>query len=140
MVFAAGFITNLAWENVQAPLYEGYESFSQHFLLCLAASVVDGVMVVLFYVLVGLIRRDIFWLLNSRISDMAIITFCGTLTAIAFEIVALKNGGWNYNENMPLIFGLGLIPLIQLSSLSIISVYLVKIIIQKQNKLNQMNQ
>lgn len=134
LVFAAGFITNLVWENAQAPLYEGYESFSQHFVFCLAASAVDGAIVVLLYVLVFLIRKNMFWLLHSDMKDVGIIVIFGALTAIVFEIVALKNGLWNYTKDMPLVFGLGLIPLMQLSILPALSIYLLKTIIQKKNK------
>jgi hypothetical protein len=132
-IFIAGFITNLIWENAQAPLYE---SFSQHFVFCVAASIVDAAVVVGLYVMVGLLRRNIFWLLNITIKDIIILLISGIVTSIAFEELALSNGSWNYNENMPLIFGLGLVPLIQLAVLSIISVYLVQLIIKSKWKLN----
>jgi hypothetical protein len=134
-IFIAGFITNLIWENAQAPLYEGYESFSQHFLSCVAASIVDGVVIVGLYVLVGLTRRNMLWLFNITIRDIVILLISGMATAIAFEKLAMKNESWNYNENMPLVLGLGLMPLIQLAVLSIISVYLVQIIIKSKWKL-----
>jgi hypothetical protein len=135
-VFIAGFITNLIWENAQAPLYEGYESFSEHFLFCLVASIVDGAVIVGFYLVASLIRRNIFWLLNVTVKDIAILLILGMATAIAFEKLALKKESWNYNGNMPLVFGLGLLPLIQLAALSIISIYIVKVIIQSKRKLS----
>jgi hypothetical protein len=135
-IFIAGFITNLIWENAQAPLYEGYEGFSQHFLFCLAASIVDGAVIVGFYLLASLVRGNIFWILNITVKDIGILVMLGIATAIAFEMMALDKEAWNYNENMPLILGLGLIPLIQLPALSVISIYLVKTFVQSKQSLN----
>lgn len=125
-IFAAGFVTNLIWENAQAPLYSGYEGFGQHLLFCLIASVIDGLAVVAFYFLITLIRRDSFWLLRIKSSDIVMLCLLGLFTAILFEKWALKTGSWKYTEEMPVILGMGLLPLLQLATLSILSVYAVR--------------
>lgn len=135
-IFIAGFITNLIWENAQAPLYQGYQGFSQHFLVCFAASVVDASVIVAFYLMGSLIRRNIFWLLKITVKDITLLLVLGVVTAIAFEKLALKNATWDYDEKMPLIFGLGLLPLVQLALLSFISIYLVKTFMQSKQSFN----
>ena len=125
-----GFITNLIWENAQAPLYTGYEGFGQHFLFCLVASVVDGLVVLGFYFIISLIRKDSFWLFNIKASDILMLVILGLFTAILFEKWALKSGTWHYTEEMPLILGMGLLPVLQLAILSIASVYAVRFIIR----------
>jgi hypothetical protein len=131
-ILASGFVTNLIWENAQAPLYEGYKGFGQHFIFCFVASIVDGVIIVVFYLIVSVIRRNRSWLFSIRIGDIIILVILGILTAIAFEKWALSNGTWSYDERMPMILGLGLMPLLQLSILSIISIYLVKVPLQQR--------
>lgn len=127
-LFITAFITNLIWENFQAPLYAGFKTFGQHFLLCLVASVVDAVVILAFYFIIRLMRKDPLWLLHMKLADTFILLFLGLFTAILFEKWALKSGSWDYTSEMPLIFGIGLAPLIQLSILSIISVYIVKFV------------
>lgn len=129
-LFITAFITNLIWENLQAPLYTGYKSFGQHFLFCVVASVVDGLVIVGFYFIISLIRGYSFWILSIRSSDILMLFVLGLSTAILFEKWALKSGTWTYTEQMPLIFGLGLSPLLQLAILSIMSIYVVKFILK----------
>lgn len=127
-LFITAFITNLIWENFQAPLYAGFKSFGQHFLFCLVASVVDAFVVLGFYFSVSLIRKHALWPLTIKPADTLVLLAFGVLTAVFFEKWALKSGSWVYTSEMPLIFGIGLAPLIQLSITSIISVYIVKFV------------
>ena len=126
LIFITGFITNLIWENAQAPLYTGYKGFGQHFLFCLVASVIDGLVVLAFYLIISLLRRDSFWLFNIKASDILMLFVLGLFTAILFEKWALKTGTWNYTEQMPVIFGMGLLPMLQLAILSFVTVYAVR--------------
>lgn len=131
-IFIAGFITNLIWENAQAPLYEGYKGFAQHFVFCFAASIVDGVIIVVFYLIVSVIRKNRLWLFSIRMGDIIILVILGTLTAIVFEMWALSDEKWSYDQRMPVILGIGLMPLLQLSILSVISIYFVRILLQQR--------
>jgi len=58
------------------------------------------------------------------------------LLALAFsifiEIRAKVLNLWAYNQNMPLVFGLGLTPLIQLPIITLITIYLIKEIKEKR--------
>lgn len=127
MVFFAGFITNLIWENLQAPLYQDYEGFIKHFLSCLAASIIDGIVIVAFYLIIGLLRNNVLWLFEIRTRDIFILIILGTASAFAFEKWAVSGDWWDYNHNMPIIFGVGVTPLIQLPVLSLLTVYMVKV-------------
>ena len=88
---------------------------------------VDALVILAFYFIINLIRNDAFWLLNIRPADMLLLLALGLFTALLFEKWALQSGTWDYTSEMPVIFGIGLAPLIQLAILSIISIYLVKI-------------
>lgn len=125
-IFITAFITNLIWENAQAPLYTGYKGFGPHFLFCLLASAVDGIVILTFYLIVCSIREDWFWLFNIKAFDIGMLSLFGVVVAILFEKWALESGTWDYTAHMPLIFGIGLMPALQLAILSVVSVYIVK--------------
>ncbi len=131
-LFLTAFVTNLIWENMQAPLYIGYKSFEQHFLFCLAASLIDAAVILAFYFIVMLMRKDALWPLNIQPADTLALLAMGLVTAILFERWALESGRWDYTDEMPVVLGIGLAPLIQLGILSIISVYLVKIAMERR--------
>lgn len=126
-LFLTAFTLNLIWENAQAPLYIGFESFRQHFLSCLIASVMDAVVILAIYLMISMMRKDILWLFNIRSLDIIILFISGLLVSVLLEKWGLTSGAWSYNAKMALIFGIGLAPVLQLSLLSIISVYIVKL-------------
>ena len=51
------FILHIVWENVQAPLFQGYASFSQHFFVCLISTVGDVIITLFVYSIVGLLKN-----------------------------------------------------------------------------------
>lgn len=131
LIFITGFITNLIWENAQAPLYSCYEGFAPHFLFCVIASVIDGIVVLGFYFGIALSRKNLFWLFNIKPLDTLTLSLFGLITGVLFEKWALKNDSWSYAEEMPLLFGIGLLPVLQLTVLPIISVYISRWIARK---------
>lgn len=72
------------------------------------------------------LRRGSFWLFNIKALDILMLFVLGLFTAILFEKWALKTGTWNYTEQMPVIFGIGLLPMLQRAILSIVTVYAVR--------------
>ena len=65
LFFGSSFILHLLWENLQAPLYVGYTSFSQHFWICLKATATgDLLFMLIIYAVLALVHRDLFWVAN----------------------------------------------------------------------------
>ena len=62
------FILHVVWENAQAPLFQGYTSFSQHFSACLVGTIGDVVITLFVYVIVALLKNDFNWIasLNKK--------------------------------------------------------------------------
>lgn len=130
-----GFLTNLIWENVQAPLYKGFVSFGQHFKQCLIASVGDMVFVVVVYLIFVGVFRDWYWIQNLTLKLAILVVLLGGISAVVFEKVAFHLGYWSYGK-MPVIplLDVGLMPVIQLMVLPILSYYLGFIIFKKYIK------
>lgn len=131
-IFITGFITNLIWENAQMPLYSGYEGFGQHFLLCLVASIIDGVSILALYLMISVVRKNSLWLFNIRALDIILLFILGLLVSTLLERWGLKSGAWKYTSQMPLVLGMGLAPLLQLAVLSIISVFIVRLALPRK--------
>lgn len=133
LVTIVGFLANLVWENAQAPLYEGFMSFQQHFIICLIASVVDAGVVLLLYLAFVLGYGNPFWIdeLNWKSSTLLIIL--GGIIAFGFEKHALSAGMWDYADGMPIIpvLKVGLSPMLQLMLLPVLTYYISNLVVKK---------
>lgn len=126
-VFIIGFLLNLVWENAQAPLYEGYTNFWDHFMICFWASLVDAAVVLLLYGLLSFWYKDFYWVQDLNWKSVAVLVFLGGGIAIGFEQWAFKNNMWSYKNNMPVIFsGIGLSPLLQMMLLPLLTFYIIR--------------
>lgn len=116
------FVLHTVWENAQAPLYAGYQSFSQHFGMCLYGTVVD--------VLITLFVLAFLWLLIRRLpsmkSDYAALAIIGIVIAVVIEQNALLLGKWDYTSMMPLVpyTQVGFSPILQMMILLPLSFFL----------------
>ncbi len=122
-ILLVGFLTNLVWENAQAFLYEGYEGFYQHFIMCLIATVVDAVAILALYLIFAGVLQDFYWVRHWNWKSILLIMLAGGLLAILFEKWALSRGEWSYTEAMPVVpfLQVGLSPLLQLTILPVLT-------------------
>lgn len=120
-ILLIGFLVNLVWENAQAFLYAGYGGFESHFWICFVASVVDALVILLVYLLLALVYRNLHWPMHNTYVRYGAVALIGGALAIGFELWALWKGEWNYTTAMPVILGVGLSPLIQLIFLPVLT-------------------
>ncbi|MCJ8167129.1 hypothetical protein MKJ04_19975 [Pontibacter sp. E15-1] len=125
-IFAVGFLVNLVWENAQAFLYVSYGGFWKHFWVCFIASIIDGLVILLVYLVLALLYKDIYWPRHNMFVRYALVALVGGALAVGFELWALATGEWNYTALMPVVPGLevGLSPLAQLMVLPILSYHI----------------
>ena len=127
-VFTVAFVLNLIWENAQAPLYQGYTSFGQHFWICLPASLWDAGYITIVYLLFTLTTHE--WNVIQKSPDqdksvswiiMLLPAVLGLVTATIIELRALSEGRWAYTAAMPIvpIIHVGATPFLQLAILSL---------------------
>lgn len=98
-VFLISFGLNLIWELLQMGLYVDVTSFPW---CCVEATFWDAVIITTVYFLM------------SRANKITIILLMFLIAAF-IENRALEDGRWAYNSYMPLVYGLGLSPLLQLA-------------------------
>lgn len=125
-VLVIGFSLNLVWENAQAPLYKGYNGFSGHFWVCLVASVVDALVLLLLYTLFAVFNQRLNWPLHVKLWQYGLLALAGGLLAVWFEKWALAREQWSYTDHMPIVpvFDVGLLPFLQLLLLPSLTFYI----------------
>lgn len=117
-VYIVAVLLNYVWELAQAPLYVGLESYSTSvFWHCFAASLGDGIMVLLIVAAgwIALQRQN--WFEHPGVPGYLVMLATGLLLAVLVEWVGVHVlGRWRYTENMPIApgLGVGVIPIAQI--------------------------
>ena len=135
-IYAIAFVLNFVWENIHARFYAGYGGFWHFFPLTGVATFWDGAIILGIYIAIALLRRDIYWARSLNRQSLAGAVVLGIGVAVYIEMRALREGRWGYNELMPLIYGLGLTPILQMIVLPAVSYYLVAKIEKLENNKN----
>lgn len=118
------FLLNLVWENTQAPLYEGYQSFWQHFLICLKATLGDVFIVLVMYGALALFTKDRLWVQHMSATIMTATVLMGIGIAIIIESVALATGRWSYNGMLLIpLLRVGILPVLQMAITPLLTFY-----------------
>lgn len=120
--FGSSFVFHMLWENLQAPLFEGYTSFGQHFWVCFrAAATGDMLFMLTIYLALAVIHRNGCWVKHRSSYDhpatWILTLLLGILLAISFELWAVEvDHRWQYAASMPTIpiVNIGLTPILQM--------------------------
>ena len=128
-LFTFTFLLNFLWESLHSVyLYEGHDFSSLRYVnVMVYVSMIDGLLVIVMYLITAAIYRKIIWL--QDIVHKYIFTFIsfGIIITTVIEYRALYVlDKWSYTELMPTIFTLGLSPLVQLSITGIIALLLTR--------------
>ena len=114
-------ILNLIWEFSHYSLYYDYSSIIgiPHLFL---AGFGDLFLIGFIFFIISAKRNSIKWVKKPVISDYGFLMVAGFLISIIIEIINIKFlGRWAYKPQMPVIFGIGLSPMLQLTITSIMS-------------------
>lgn len=130
-VFGVSFFLNLFWEVLHSALYNWnipplINSVGYYIPRILQSTLGDAVMISIIFFANALISRDIFWFLHPQAKNFALLIVLGIGFALFIELRAMAENRWSYSEYMPLLFGVGLTPLVQLAITSIFTVCIVK--------------
>ena len=126
-IFTIGFLLNLIWENLHAPLFKGFTNFWDHFMICFWASLVDAATILLLYGLVVFWYKDLYWFRYMNWKTALVLIVAGGTIAVGFEYWAFAINYWTYAEEMPVVpyLGIGLSPLLQMMLLPLLTFILV---------------
>jgi hypothetical protein len=119
VLFAAAFFINLAYETLHSVLYATCleAPLKIYRFLMLKGAIFDASVIVILYII-------------SAAAGPSGILFLFLLLSLVFawywEWYSLKKGKWRYAPSMPMIWGVGLTPLIQLAATGLASLYIVQ--------------
>ena len=108
-------VLHFAWEMVQAPAFDDFAASAwAGTLRCLVAALGDLLIASGAYVVTGMAVRNLAWPIDPRWRlPAAMWVALGLFVTIVFERWALAQGRWSYGAEMPVIAGVGLLPLLQ---------------------------
>ena len=118
-IFSVAFLLNLLYELLHSFLYETCRkaSLKKYAYLMLKGAIFDGVAITSLYWLTSLVFKN-----GLHLIIFLLLTL---LLAYFWEVYSLKKGKWEYTKSMPIVFGVGLTPFIQLALTGFITLYLV---------------
>lgn len=114
------FLLNFAWELSHGFLYKGFVYDLPHIAFLGLASLADTIMAGLLYFGFALIYKEGVWIQHLTVSRTIWLILVGGLGAAISEMAHLSANNWAYTDRMPLIFGIGLTPLLQFSTLPLL--------------------
>jgi len=127
VIFVISLILNYLWESLHEAFF--YEVFkcdaALYVLMILEAAITDALIITGIYLGVAAIWRDFLWCLSMKINQVVTAFMAGIIIAIIIEyrsVLILK--AWSYLPAMPTILGIGLTPLIQLSTTGLLTFWL----------------
>lgn len=115
----AAFLTTLAfhfaWEMLQASTFEEFAATVwEGTVRCFAAALGDVLIAGGAYLGTALVFRHASWpLRHGWVAPAVTWIALGVIVTVMFELWALERGRWAYGPSMPLVFGIGLLPLLQ---------------------------
>jgi len=129
VIFVISLILNYIWESMhEAFLYKVFKCDAElYIVMILKAAVVDASIVLGIYLGVAVFWKDILWILSMKRNQLYAASIAGIIIAVIIEYrSALLLKTWSYLPAMPTIFGIGLTPLIQLSTTGLLTFWLAR--------------
>lgn len=123
-VFAIAVPFNFLWEIAQSSLYVAMPPFPERVWHCFIASLGDGVLVLLIWIAGSAVFRAKDWFRRADARAYLLIVGGGLLLAVIVEWLALDADRWRYGCEMPLVGGLGVVPLAQMALLPFVTLML----------------
>lgn len=122
------FVLHILWERSHIVLYTGYEAMEGVIPVYLFATIGDVVYTLSAVALVTCFTGCQVWFLRAKLRDFLGLAFMGLCIALFVEYKAMALGRWEYADAMPLVWGLGLSPLVQMTLLLPLSVFLASVV------------
>jgi len=115
MILSA-FLLNFFWESLHGLLFQDHSGMpaGRYVPMMVEMALYDALGICAIHLVVSLYRRMLLWPLTR--SNAMIFTAVALLAAAAVEFIAVHvRHEWAYLPSMPVVFGIGLLPLVQLA-------------------------
>jgi hypothetical protein len=116
-LFGLSFLLNFFWESIQAvSLYQKHDFGADKYVrMTIYVTFIDSLFVEGIYLFTGFCFKDLLWERSPTKGKVILFSSAALGVAAFIEYRAVfRLGRWAYKETMPVIFGIGLSPLVQL--------------------------
>lgn len=123
------FLLQFAWEMLQVPFYRGMSGMPhwEGVRTCTIATMGDVAIMLGAYAAVAVVTRDRWWLHAPSTRALVSLVVVGEVITIVVESLNVYLWGrWAYAPAMPIILGIGLMPLLQWLVLPLVTLWLTR--------------
>ncbi len=124
------FALHFVWERVHINLYTGYEKLGKGIPLTLMATSGDVLYTILAVLFVSTVKQNTLWVVHPTLAEYGSLAIVGFCIALLVEYKALALKRWAYKKSMPLLFGVGMSPLLQMTLLLPFTVFSTHLVLQ----------
>lgn len=128
------FLLHIVWERLHIVLYTGFEAIEGVLPVYLFATIGDVFYTLLAILTIAVVRRSTRWFCDMRPRDYVTLAAVGLAIAIFVEGKAFVYGRWEYTDAMPMVWIFGLSPLLQMTVLLPLSVYITTVVLRVMNR------
>jgi len=124
---ATAFLVNFCWESLHGLLYHAHPDMpaAVYVPMMLSMAAMDTFSITALYCVTALVFRTWFWV--PGLNNSLLFFMLGLIAAYAVEYVSIFIFNlWQYQSSMPVVFGVGLFPLFQLSFTGLFSVFVAR--------------
>ncbi len=134
-LFFISFLLNFVWEISQMGFYSalGMGDLSDYWnfvRIHWQVSLKDALMVVLAYLVIGFVLRNWSWPASFNRGWIVLLAVLPLWQAVVEYYSVYIYGRWGYAESMPLLFGIGLLPILQMLILPSAAILLSRYLLQ----------
>lgn len=128
-IFLFSFLLNFLWESLH-----GFSLYTDHIInsdkyvrMMIYMSFMDALTILAMYLVCAFFFKDVLWLKKLQRRRGVVFFIVGLIVAMAVEYWAVYvTHEWYYDDKMPVIFGIGLSPLLQLSVTGLLSLWVIQ--------------
>jgi hypothetical protein len=127
VLYLSAFLLNFFWESGQGLLYIAHQEFAARVYvpMMVQMSLLDALSITGLYLLTSLVARSLVWRIDVR--NLALFSLSGAVAAWSVEYVSVNLLHiWAYTSAMPMLFMVGLSPLLQLSLTGLLSIFVAR--------------
>lgn len=126
---------HFGWEMAQSRWFSSMDGlpFWKATSLCARATLGDLTITAISFAFAAAAGRSVQWPANRRYGFPAVIfVLTGLLITAGYEMFALSSGRWQYSEEMPVVGGVGLLPLLQWLLIPLVELAVMRLFLKRE--------
>ncbi|NTU57319.1 MAG: hypothetical protein HGB00_00135 [Chlorobiaceae bacterium] len=127
LFYLCSFLLNFLWESGQGVLYTAHQELAarEYVPMMVQMALLDALSLTGIYLFTSFCARSLLW--PPHIRNIAVFSFAGLVSAWTVEYISVNLlRAWSYTPDMPLLFMVGLGPLLQLAVTGLAAIFMAR--------------